>query len=152
MMPLLIDPDGQRTKAYLKPDVLIDAIIAKKNLGTKTDDARLVIGLGPGFTCGKDVHIVVETNRGHDLGRVIWQGSAEADTGLPDRVAGYQGERVLRAPAGIRGNYGHLLPGTGDASRFFGHHRAKRLAGCQQNSGFLGGAGEKEHPRYGKGK
>ncbi len=98
MIPLLIDPDGQRMKAYLKPDVLIDAIMAKKNLGTKMDDARLVIGLGPGFGCGKDVHIVVETNRGHNLGKMLLEGAAEADTGIPGDIGGYTVERVLRAP------------------------------------------------------
>jgi len=96
-IPVLIDPDGKKTRAYLKPDVLVDAIIAKKNLGTEINDAPLVIGLGPGFTCGKDAHIVVETNRGHNLGRMILKGAAEADTGIPGEIAGYTVERVLRA-------------------------------------------------------
>lgn len=83
----------------IQPDVLVDAILAKRNLGTTKDDARLVIGLGPGFTAGSDVHRVVETKRGHDLGRVIEAGSAIANTGVPGVVNGYSTERVLRSPA-----------------------------------------------------
>ena len=81
------------------PDVLIDAILAKRNLGTRKDDARLVIGLGPGFTAGEDCHLVIETNRGHDLGRIIASGSAEPNTGVPGNISGHTDERVLRAPA-----------------------------------------------------
>jgi xanthine dehydrogenase accessory factor len=95
-IPLLVDTDGKETKIFLKPDVLIDAIMAKKNLGTGIDDAPLVIGLGPGFTVSKDVHVVIETNRGHNLGRVILNGNAEPDTGIPGGIAGYTVERVLR--------------------------------------------------------
>lgn len=80
-------------------DVVVDARMAKRNLGTAIDDADLVIGLGPGFTAGIDCHAVVETMRGHDLGRVIWAGSAAADTGTPGPVGGRSAERVLRAPA-----------------------------------------------------
>jgi len=96
-LPLLIDPDA-KVKDILKPDVLVDAIIAKKNLGTKISDAPLVIGLGVGFQAGKDVHAVIETNRGHNLGKVILQGEAEPDTGIPGTVGGFSAERVLRAP------------------------------------------------------
>jgi len=95
-IPLLIDPAGKETGTYLKPDVVIDAILAKENLGTQIDDAPFVIGLGPGFTAGKDVHAVIETNRGHHLGRVIFEGSAEPDTGVPGEVGGFSVERVLR--------------------------------------------------------
>ena len=95
-IPLLVDPDLKRTKHFLKPDVLIDAIMAKKNLGTKIDDAPLVIGLGPGFTAGKDVHLIVETNRGHHLGKVIRDGTAEQDSGTPGDIGGYTVQRVLR--------------------------------------------------------
>ncbi|NWF91277.1 MAG: EF2563 family selenium-dependent molybdenum hydroxylase system protein [Syntrophaceae bacterium] len=95
-IPLLIDPDLKKTKEFLKPDVLIDAIMAKRNLGTRIHDASLVIGLGPGFTAGKDVHFVIETNRGHFLGKVIQNGSAEANTGVPGEIGGYTVERVLR--------------------------------------------------------
>jgi xanthine dehydrogenase accessory factor len=94
-IPLLVDPDLKKTKHFLKPDVLIDAIMAKKNLGTQINDAPLVIGLGPGFTAGKDVHIIIETNRGHHLGKMIRKGSAEPDTGIPGDIGGYTVQRVL---------------------------------------------------------
>ena len=80
-------------------DVLVDAILAKRNLGTRKDEAPLVIGLGPGFTAGEDCHLVIETNRGHDLGRIIASGSAEPNTGIPGDIAGHTDDRVLRAPA-----------------------------------------------------
>lgn len=96
-IPILIDPECKETIGLLKPDILVDAIMAKKNLGTKIDYAPLVIGLGPGFVAGKDVHIVIETNRGHNLGRVILNGSAEPDTGIPGDIMGYTKERVLRS-------------------------------------------------------
>ncbi len=95
-IPILIDPEGKKTRKFLKPDVLIDAILAKKNLGTRIDDAPLVIGLGPGFKAGEDVHAVIETNRGHNLGRMILDGGAEPDTGIPGEIGGYSIERVLR--------------------------------------------------------
>ncbi len=99
-IPLLIDPDGMKTRKYLKPDVVIDAILAKLNLGTRLNDAAFVIGLGPGFTAGEDVHAVIETNRGHNLGRVILNGSAEPDTGTPGEIGGFSVERVLRTLKG----------------------------------------------------
>lgn len=83
----------------LAPDVVVDAILAKRNLGTSKDEAPLVIALGPGFTAGADCHLVIETNRGHDLGRIIVCGSAEPNTGIPGDIAGHTDERVLRAPA-----------------------------------------------------
>jgi len=95
-IPILVDLDGKKTRNFLKPDVVGDAIMAKRNLGTHISDAPLVIGLGPGFTAGKDVHLVVETNRGHNLGRVISKGAAEADTGIPGEIGGYTIERLLR--------------------------------------------------------
>lgn len=95
-IPILIDPEAERARKYLKPDVLIDAIMAKRNLGTHIEDAPLVIGLGPGFTAGKDVHIVIETNRGHHLGKMIFRGEAEPDTGVPGEIGGYTIERLLR--------------------------------------------------------
>ncbi len=97
IIPVLVDPEGRSIQA-LHPPVVVDARVAKANLGTTIDDALLVIGLGPGFTAGADCHAVIETNRGHHLGRVIWQGTAEADTGLPARLNGKEAERVLRAP------------------------------------------------------
>src|SRR4030042_1739680 len=95
-IPLLVAPDLKKTKHFLKPDVLIDAIMAKKNLGTQINDAPFVIGLGPGFTVGKDVHIVIETNRGHHLGKMIRNGTAEPDTRIPGDIGGYTVQRVLR--------------------------------------------------------
>jgi xanthine dehydrogenase accessory factor len=95
-IPILVDPDGEKTRHFIKPDVFVDAIMAKKNLGTHIKKAPLVIGLGPGFYAGKDVHIVIETNRGHDLGRLILKGMAEPDTGIPGNIGGYTVERVLR--------------------------------------------------------
>jgi xanthine dehydrogenase accessory factor len=82
----------------LKADVVVDAILAKKNLGTNLNEAELVIGLGPGFSAGKDVHWVIETNRGHNLGRIITSGAAEPNTGIPGSIGGFAEERVLRAP------------------------------------------------------
>ncbi len=97
MIPVLVDPEG-KSMQRLRPDVVIDAIIAKKNSTTSIDDAELVIGLGPGFTAGVDVHCVIETMRGHGLGRVLYSGSALADTGVPGNIGGYTKERLLRAP------------------------------------------------------
>ncbi|MFT5727340.1 MAG: xanthine dehydrogenase accessory factor [Desulforhopalus sp.] len=100
-IPLLIDP-ANKTRHFLKPHVLIDAIIAKRNLGTDKGDAPLVIGMGPGFNAGTDVHVVIETNRGHNLGKLIFEGPAERNTGVPGTIGGFNIERVLRAPcAGI---------------------------------------------------
>lgn len=100
-IPVLVDP-GWLVIPDLTPHAVIDAIIAKKNLGTGMKDAPLVIGLGPGFSAGMDVHRVIETNRGHNLGRIISQGMAQADTGIPGTICGVSTDRVLRAPcAGI---------------------------------------------------
>jgi len=79
-------------------DVVIDARLAKRNIDTQLSDASLVVGLGPGFTAPVDCHAVVETQRGHRLGRVIWRGAAAANTGVPGIVGGRGSERVLRAP------------------------------------------------------
>ena len=96
-IPVLIDPDGTIYPA-LCPDAVVDAILAKKNLGTKRTDAPAVVGVGPGFTAGEDCHAVVETMRGHTLGRVIYRGSALPNTGVPGLIGGHSGDRVLRAP------------------------------------------------------
>jgi xanthine dehydrogenase accessory factor len=95
-IPLLIDSDA-RIRRTVSPDVVVDAIMAKKNSDTNIADAPLVIGIGPGFTAGVNAHAVVESNRGYNLGRVIWSGSAEPDTGVPAPVAGHTEARVLRA-------------------------------------------------------
>ena len=78
---------------------MVDAILAKRNIGTKITDAPVVIGVGPGFTAGQDCHAVVESMRGHTLGRVIYRGSALPNTNIPGLIGGFAGERVLRAPA-----------------------------------------------------
>ena len=88
------DPEGSLISA-LKPDVVVDAIIAKKNLGTKKNMATLTIALGPGFTAGKDVNVVIETMRGHSLGRIIRKGEAISNTGIPALVGFYGKERVI---------------------------------------------------------
>ena len=97
-LPLLIDPEGKSIRE-LKPDVVVDAILAKKNLGTTKQMAPLTIALGPGFEAGRDVHFVIETMRGHDLGRIISSGSAAANTGVPGIIGGYGAERVIHSPA-----------------------------------------------------
>ena len=97
IVPVLVDPQGL-SLAHLRPDVLVDAILAKRNTGTRRSDAPLVIALGPGFRAGRDCHAVVETARGHFLGRVYWQGEALPNTGIPGEVGGVSEERVVRAP------------------------------------------------------
>jgi len=96
-IPIMVDFKA-KIKEFLKPDVMVDAIMAKKNLGTKITDAPLVIALGPGFYAGKDAHLVVETNRGHNLGTIIEEGEAEENTGIPGEIASFSAERVFRAP------------------------------------------------------
>ena len=98
IVPVLADP-GCACREALAPDALVDAILAKRNLGTRITDAPVVVGVGPGFTAGEDCHAVVETMRGHTLGRVIYRGSALPNTNIPGLIGGYAGERVLRAPA-----------------------------------------------------
>lgn len=97
-VPVLVDPEGE-TLAQLRPAVVVDARMAKQPLDTRQDVAPLVVALGPGFKAGLHCHAVVETNRGHYLGRVYWQGQAEPDTGIPGTVDGVAALRVLRAPA-----------------------------------------------------
>ncbi len=97
-IPVVKDEKGIWIEKY-KPDIVVDGIIAKRNLGTRMDMAPLVIGLGPGFYAGKDVHVVIETMRGHRLGRVITQGAALENTGIPGVIAGYSSQRVIHAPS-----------------------------------------------------
>ena len=97
-VPVLVDPAGLSIAA-LRPAVVVDAILAKKNLGTTKEMAPLVIALGPGFTAGEDVDVVIETKRGHNLGRVIRSGSAVPNTGIPGIIGGYGKERVKHAQA-----------------------------------------------------
>ncbi|MCF8034740.1 MAG: EF2563 family selenium-dependent molybdenum hydroxylase system protein [Desulfarculaceae bacterium] len=97
-LPVLVDPDTSCRHA-MKPVVIVDALLAKKNTGLAPDMAPLTIGLGPGFSAPQDAHLVIETNRGHNLGRLIYQGQAEPNTGQPGNIAGYTHQRVLRSPA-----------------------------------------------------
>ena len=93
VLPVLADPEC-RCREALSPDALVDAILAKHNLGTKITDAPIVVGVGPGFTAGEDCHAVVETMRGHTLGRVIYSGSALPNTNIPGLIGGFTGERA----------------------------------------------------------
>lgn len=95
-IPIIIDKEANIIKK-LKPKVIVDAIIAKKNLGTSINDAPIVIGVGPGFEAKKDCHLVIETKRGHYLGKVIEEGSAIPNTGIPGNIGGYTKERIIRA-------------------------------------------------------
>lgn len=95
-IPIIIDERAEIIKE-LRPDVVVDAIIAKKNLGTSIEDAPIVIGVGPGFEAKVDCHLVVETKRGHYLGKVIEEGSAIPNTGVPGNIGGYTKERIIRA-------------------------------------------------------
>lgn len=95
-IPVIIDPNCECLEFY-KPDVIIDAILAKKNINTTKTQANIVIALGPGFEADVDCDIVIETNRGHNLGRCIYQGFAEKNTGIPGSINGFSSERILRA-------------------------------------------------------
>ena len=98
IVPILPDEEG-RIVSLLKPWAVVDARLAKKNLGTKRAEALIVIGVGPGFLAPEDVHAVIETKRGHYLGRALYQGAAEPNTGIPGEIGGYSLERVIYAPA-----------------------------------------------------
>jgi xanthine dehydrogenase accessory factor len=97
IIPVIVDEDMSSFRGR-KPHMLVDAILAKRNLGTRIGMADIVVGVGPGFTAGADADAVVETMRGHDLGRVILRGSARPNTGIPGSIGGYSAERVIRAP------------------------------------------------------
>ena len=96
-VPVIIDEDGKYIKK-IRPKIVVDAIIAKKNMGTTRDMADITIALGPGFTAGEDVDIVIETSRGHNLGRLIFQGQAAENTGIPGSIMGFSSERVIYSP------------------------------------------------------
>lgn len=97
-IPIIVDPEGNIIKE-LKPLAVIDAILAKKNLGTKKEMAPITIALGPGFEAGVDVDVVIETMRGHNLGRLIFSGYAKPNTGVPGEIAGFSKERVIYSEA-----------------------------------------------------
>ncbi len=98
IIPVLVDPET-RTRDFFAPQVLIDAVMAKRNTGTRLTDAPFVLALGPGFTPNVDCHAVIETQRGHNLGRVLWNRAAAPNSGTPGEIGGKSGERVLRAPS-----------------------------------------------------
>lgn len=100
VVPVLIDPAANLCK-QINASALVDGRMLKTPPETTLDSSIFTIGLGPGFMAGVNCHVVIETNRGHDMGRVIWQGSAEPDTKVPEAVAGFDVDRVLRAP--VRG-------------------------------------------------
>lgn len=95
---MLKDPQGKSIGA-LEPFAVVDAIMAKRNLGTNREMAPVTVALGPGFTAGVDVDAVIETMRGHSLGRVMYRGAALGNTGVPGAIKGYTRERVLHSPA-----------------------------------------------------
>ncbi|CEM61160.1 EF2563 family selenium-dependent molybdenum hydroxylase system protein [Treponema phagedenis] len=95
---IIVDENCETLKR-IKVDFMVDAILAKKNLGTGMQMAKGVVALGPGFTAGKDCHIGIETNRGHNLGRLIFSGGAEKNTGIPGAIMGFSAERVIHSPA-----------------------------------------------------
>ena len=97
IIPVLIDPET-RAREILKPLILIDAIMAKRNTGTRIADAPFVLALGPGFTPNVDCHAVIETQRGHNLGRAWWNRAAEPNSSVPGEIGGKSAERILRAP------------------------------------------------------
>lgn len=98
VIPVLIDPSAE-SRRLLVPAALVDARMTKAAPDLKVDAATFVVGLGPGFEAGVHAHAVVETHRGHRMGRVLWEGGAQPDTGVPDPVAGHDVDRVLRSPA-----------------------------------------------------
>lgn len=97
-LAVLVDPAGECI-SELKPLAVVDAILAKKNLGTNRAMAPITVALGPGFTASQDVDAVIETQRGHNLGRVLWNSSAAPNTGIPGEIGGYARERVIHCPA-----------------------------------------------------
>jgi xanthine dehydrogenase accessory factor len=101
LIPIMVDPDGIVLR-QMQPQVLVEATLSKYNSGITINDAPIVIALGPGYEAGKDAHAVIETNRGHNLGRVYLQGCAEPDTGVPGTIGGFASERLLRAPCAGR--------------------------------------------------
>ena len=108
LVPIVVDPDGVLLKE-MQPAVLVEATLSKYNSSVSINDAPIVLALGPGYEAGKDVHAVIETNRGHNLGRVYLHGCAEPDTGVPGAIGGYAIERLLRAPcAGILYGVRHI--------------------------------------------
>ncbi|MDT8902532.1 selenium-dependent molybdenum cofactor biosynthesis protein YqeB [Anaeroselena agilis] len=120
LIAVVVDPGGDIVKA-IRPWAVVDAILAKRNTGTRLDDAPVVVGLGPGFAAGRDAGYVVETARGHYLGRVIDHGEALPDTGVPGLIDGYGLERLLRAPAAGAFRAARAIGDTVAAGETVGH-------------------------------
>lgn len=97
-LTVLVDPAGASIHK-LQPLAVVDGILAKRNLGTSRNLAPITVALGPGFSAGEDVDAVIETKRGHNLGRVLWSGTAAPNTGIPGIIGGYGKERVIHCPA-----------------------------------------------------
>ncbi|MFH0915295.1 MAG: selenium-dependent molybdenum cofactor biosynthesis protein YqeB [bacterium] len=148
MIPVLVDPEAA-IRHELAPSLLVDAIMAKRNLGTSITDAPAVVALGPGFTAGVDVHAVIETKRGHTLGHVIDRGGALPNTGVPGEVGGFGEERVLRSPTsgvfagereiGAAVGRGEIVGHVGDSpvrSRLDGVLRGVLRSGLEVTAGF----------------
>lgn len=140
-VPVMADPKGESI-SLLKPRIVVDAILAKKNLGTEINMAELTIALGPGFTAGVDVHCVVETKRGHDLGRIIRHGTAVPNTGIPGNIGGYTSERVLHAEkAGFFRNLSKIgdIVTAGQEIAFIQCENGEKLPVCATITGILRG-------------
>lgn len=131
-IPVLVDPEAA-SRTVFDPVALVDARMTKASPELGMDAAPLVVGLGPGFRAGLDCHAVVETSRGHRMGRALWQGSAERDTGLPDSMAGQDVQRVLRAPAA-----GVFEPLTEIGSLVKRGNELARVSGCSLTAPFDG--------------
>lgn len=149
LIPVVADPDGEAIRR-LQPSVVVDARMTKAPSDTRIDSAPFVVGLGPGFTAGVDCHAVIETNRGHDLGRVIWRGVAQPDTGRPESVLGYDTQRVLRAPvAGVLRavkEIGDIVQAGETVAHVAGHEVAAPFGGALRglmHDGLAVSAGEK---------
>ena len=128
-IPVLADPQAA-CAAALQPDAIVDAILAKENLGTAMGDAPVVVGVGPGFTAGTDCHAVVETMRGHTLGRVYYSGSALANTGVPGDIGGFTIERLLRAPCAGEFRAVHRIGDVveaGEVCAYVGHFQVRSV-------------------------
>ena len=113
IVPVLVDPEAACVRT-LRPDAVVDAILAKRNLGTAIDMAPIVVAAGPGFTAGEDCHAVVETMRGHYLGRAIYSGSALPNTNIPGLIGGSSGHRRT----GFSRAQGRSATGSGPATRW----------------------------------
>lgn len=147
-VPVLVDPKGESIR-LLKPKVVVDAILAKKNLGTNRQMASCTIALGPGFTAGVDVDYVVETMRGHNLGRIYESGTAIPNTGVPGIIGGYAAERVIHSPAtGMLRNVHHIgdTVEAGEALAYIETEEGKQVPVPATITGLLRGLIRNEFP------